>query len=206
MEKNVPFICLARAPWYFGALFLLFALFHATPHTLAKWGCQCADSKFWLNLLYFRGRSVVATREARCGAARIVARHAARRRGCGSGGRAFFWHCPRERGVHRRFSCFWLVLERGLRRQDAPEPVVLRARARAARAPSCPLPRSPPEFTEASQTHPPMSWYRKRREHLCREPNTDDGANSHTPVSWRSLLGLSVRHVGRAWLLVCTRP
>ena len=86
---------------------------------------------------------------------------------------------------------------------------VTRARARgmrAARAPSCPLPRSPPEFTEASQTHPPMSWYRKRREHLCREPNTDDRANSHTPVSWCSLSALSVRHVGRAWLLVCTRP
>ena len=52
LEKNVQFIYLARAPWYFGALFLFFALFHATPHTLAKWGGQSGNSKFWLNLLY----------------------------------------------------------------------------------------------------------------------------------------------------------
>ena len=49
--KNVPFIYLARAPWYFGALFLFFALFHATPHALAKWGGQSDNSTFWLNLL-----------------------------------------------------------------------------------------------------------------------------------------------------------
>ena len=36
---------------YFGALFLFFALFHATLHTLAKWGGQSGNSKFWLNLL-----------------------------------------------------------------------------------------------------------------------------------------------------------
>ena len=52
MEKNVQFAYLARAPWYFGALFLFFALFHATPHTLATWEAQAGNSKCWLNLLY----------------------------------------------------------------------------------------------------------------------------------------------------------
>ena len=46
----------SAAPWCFGALGLFFVLFHATPRTLAKWGCQSADSKFWLNLLYQRAR------------------------------------------------------------------------------------------------------------------------------------------------------
>ena len=54
-EKNVPLIYSARAPWYFGALFLFFVLFHATRHTLAKWGGQSDNSKFWLNLLYWNG-------------------------------------------------------------------------------------------------------------------------------------------------------
>ena len=44
-------IYLARVPWYFGALVFFFALFHATPHALAKWGGQSDNSKFWLNLL-----------------------------------------------------------------------------------------------------------------------------------------------------------
>ena len=47
-------IYLAHAPWHFGALFLVFALFHATPRALAKWGGQSGNSKFWLNLLYFQ--------------------------------------------------------------------------------------------------------------------------------------------------------
>ena len=52
--KNIPFIYLARAPWYFGALFAFFVLFHATLHALAKWGGQSDNSNFWLKLLYPR--------------------------------------------------------------------------------------------------------------------------------------------------------
>ena len=52
LEKNVSFTSIASRAWCFGALRFFFVLFHATPHTLAKWGCQSADSKFWLNLLY----------------------------------------------------------------------------------------------------------------------------------------------------------
>ena len=51
-EKNVSFTSIASREWCFGALRFPPVLFHATPHTLAKWGCQSADSKFWLNLLY----------------------------------------------------------------------------------------------------------------------------------------------------------
>ena len=52
LEKNVSFTSIASREWCFGALRFFFVLFHATPHALAKWGCQSADSKFWLNLLY----------------------------------------------------------------------------------------------------------------------------------------------------------
>ena len=44
-EGGHPFY-LAREPWYFGALFLFFALFHATPHALAKWGVNPATQNF----------------------------------------------------------------------------------------------------------------------------------------------------------------
>ena len=48
LEKKLPFTNIASPAWCFKALGLFFAIFHATPHTPAKWGCQCADSKFWI--------------------------------------------------------------------------------------------------------------------------------------------------------------
>ena len=39
----------------FGTLGLFFVLFHATPYTVAKWGCQCPDSKILAKFALTKG-------------------------------------------------------------------------------------------------------------------------------------------------------